>query len=144
MNQSEQSLGEKLRQAHVDLREDLGLLAETLRPQNVVTLHVLQERLQQTQTHILNHFRLEEQGGYLQEVREAEPRLSREIDQLQAEHGQLIKDLQALLADLEEEAEVDNTVRKKVQTWIKHVRHHESRENLLVEDAFTLDIGDKD
>ncbi|MGF1583206.1 MAG: hemerythrin domain-containing protein [Gemmataceae bacterium] len=144
MTEPQQTVGKMLLEAHTDLREDLAKLAETLRPQCATTVAQLSARLQETQDHILEHFRLEEEGGYLQEIREAEPRLNREIDHLYEEHAVLAKVLQGLIDDLQAETTIDDTVRKKVQSWIKHVRKHESCENLLVEDVFVLDIGDKD
>ena len=88
-----QSLAETLEQAHSALREDLECLLEP-----VDTPTEIHERLVKARVHILDHFRFEELGGYLDAIRLRHPRLDRAIQHLLEEHGQLMQTLESLIA----------------------------------------------
>jgi hypothetical protein len=94
--------------------------------------------------HLTEHFRFEEQNGYMDVVREREPRLERTIQQLAEEHGQLTRSLDALIKEAGKATSLGDALREAILSWIECVRQHEARENDLVQDAFDLDIGVED
>ncbi len=144
MNQTGPAIAEALGQAHATLLEDLRQLEEAVCSTAKPEPAQLTARLETTQRHIAEHFRFEEQNGYLEVVRKREPRLERATQQLAAEHQQLARALEALRAEARSAPRLDNGLREKVKQWVESVRQHEVRENDLVQDAFDLDIGAED
>lgn len=136
--------GEALGRAHTALLKDLLELEEAGRPASRSSLPVLRSRLEATSVHIMEHFRFEEQNGYMETIRQREPRLGRAIDELAKEHGQLLKSLDIVLEETFTAPCIDETIGAKISEWINQVRQHEARENQLVQDAFNLDIGPED
>jgi hypothetical protein len=104
----------------------------------------LQTRLRVTRAHLAEHFRLEEQDGYMDAVRKRDPRFERTIQQLAQEHGQLERSLATLIAEAEKARSLDQAPQEGIRKWIEDVRAHEIRETDLVQDAFDLDIGTED
>jgi hypothetical protein len=141
MGRTETSVAEALRQTHAALLDDLRKLEQAVRPASEKGLAVVRARLDATHAHITEHFRFEEQNGYMETVRKREPRLERAIQQLIEEHHQLTQSLDALIGEARAAASLDDTVRAEVQRWLECVRRHEVRENDLIQDAFDLDIG---
>jgi DNA-binding transcriptional ArsR family regulator len=144
MGRTEPSVAEALARAHAALLEDLRKLEEAARPASGEGLAELRARLSATQTHVTEHFRFEEQNGYMDAVRKREPRLERTIQQLAEEHRQLAQSLAVLLEQARAATSLDDPFREAVRRWIERVREHEARENDLVQDAFNLDIGAED
>jgi hypothetical protein len=135
------SLGEALGRAHAKLLDDLQQLEDVASGESVAKLH---QRLASTRTDLLAHFRFEERGGYMEAVKQQEPRLERFVDQLAHEHKDLADALEALVGQARVAAGLDAALRAGVRGWIERVRAHEARENDLVQNAFNLDIGAKD
>jgi cell division septum initiation protein DivIVA len=144
MNQTGVSVAEDLRQAHATLLQDVGTLEDAARPTANEDLTEFRSRLAATRKHIAEHFRFEEQNGYMDTIRKREPRLERAIEQLAQEHRQLAQALEALMADAAAATTMADSLRERVREWIGHLRQHELRENELVQAAFNLDIGAED
>jgi hemerythrin-like domain-containing protein len=144
MEKTALSATEALSRAHTALREDLRRLDETVRRAAADDCPSVRACLDATRAHITEHFRIEEENGYLGTVRKREPRLEHAIQQLVEEHRQLTRSLQALIATANADATVDEAFRTEVRKWIDHIRRHEKRENDLVQEAFNLDIGPED
>jgi predicted PilT family ATPase len=144
MGTTETSVAETLTRAHEALLEDLRKLAEAVRPASTEGLAELRARLDATRGHIAEHFRFEEQNGYMDAVRKREPRLERTIQQLADEHRELLQSLDAVIEEARAAPGLDGTLREEVRQWGEAVRRHEVRENDLVQDAFNLDIGAED
>jgi hypothetical protein len=104
----------------------------------------LRLRLEVTQEHVTEHFRFEESQGYMDAVRNREPRLERTIQQLADEHQHLAGALEALIERVRTATCLDEALRAAVRDWLDHLRRHEVRENLLVQEAFNVDIGPED
>jgi hypothetical protein len=141
---TENSVAEALCRAHVALLEDLRKLEEAARPASGESLTELRARLGATQAHVTEHFRFEEQNGYLDAVRKREPRLERAIQQLAEEHRALAESLEVLIKQARAATTLDDPFREAIRRWVERVREHEARENDLVQDAFNLDIGAED
>jgi hemerythrin-like domain-containing protein len=144
MNESRNSPVEALRQAHQELLEDLQELERAANPGTREAPAQMHTRLDALREHLTEHFRFEEQDGYMDAVRQREPHREREINQLQEEHGQLAQSLDHLLAEVRGMSRLDDVFGEKVRAWVERVRHHEAHENRLVLRAFTQDVGTKD
>jgi hypothetical protein len=99
-------------------------------------------RLDRTRAHLAEHFRFEEENGYLAGVLERAPHLERAIHHLREEHGELLRSLDALGAEARGAAARD--VRAGVLEWIRQARKHERSENVLVQDAYNIDLTAED
>ncbi len=141
MGRAENSVAEALRRAHAVLLEDLRRLDEAARPASGEGIVGLRARLETTQAHIAEHFRFEEQNGYMDTVRKREPRLERAIQQLAEEHRQLAQSLAALIEEGWMVASLEARFRDEVRAWVERVRQHEVHEEDLVQDSFNLDLG---
>jgi hemerythrin-like domain-containing protein len=144
MNKLQVSLADVLSRAHQELREDLRDLEKAVdlasreAPAQMVT------RLDGLRKHLTEHFRLEEDNGYLDSVRQRQPSRGREIDVLKEEHRQLALALDALLGEAREAGNLGDAFAEKVRAWVEQVRRHESHENRLVQEAFNQDISAED
>jgi hypothetical protein len=143
MERTENAFARALHRAHVRLLEDLRALEAAARPSGE-GLPELRARLGATRTHIADHFRFEEQDGYLEAVRKREPRLERAVRQLAEEHARLARALDDLITEAGAAATLSDALRDQVRGWVGQVRQHEDRENALVQEAFNLDIGAED
>jgi hypothetical protein len=135
---------EALGRAHTALLDDLRRLEEAACPPPGDGPSELETRLGATQAHITDHFRFEEEDGYMDVLRKSQPHLERVIGQLADEHRELAAALAALLEQARAVRELDGKARTAVREWIARVRRHESRENQLVQDGFNRDIGTDD
>ncbi len=138
------SLADALERAHRALLNDLQILEEACRPVSPESLPRLRRRLRDTQKHIAEHFRFEEQNGYMDSVRKREPRLGRVVDDLAMQHGQLSQFLDDLIGEAEAAKSLEQELQSRVAEWIRAVQAHESAENRLVQDVFNLDLGAED
>jgi hypothetical protein len=141
---TENSVAEALGRAHAALLADLRELEQAARPSSRQGLASLRARLSATQTHVTEHFRFEEQNGYMEAVLKREPCLERAIQQLAEEHRSLAQSLAVLIEQARAATSLDDPFREEVRGWVECVRQHEARENEVVQDAFNLDIGAED
>jgi hypothetical protein len=144
MKRTEHSVATALGQAHAALLHDLGKLEEAANPTSHEGLAELLARLSATRAHVIEHFRFEEQNGYMDAVRKREPRLDRTIDQLAEEHGLLAQSLGVLIEHARSAASPDDPFREEIRKWVERVREHEARESAVVQDAYNLDISAED
>jgi iron-sulfur cluster repair protein YtfE (RIC family) len=138
------SAADALARAHAALLMDLHKLEEAARMPSTEGMAELRRRLEVTQKHLIEHFRFEEQDGYMDLLRKHEPRLERVIQQLADEHHHLAQTLTTLV----ERARVATTPKEalgaQVRAWVERVRRHEARENDLVQNTFNLEISAED
>jgi hypothetical protein len=144
MEKNEPSVAEALGRAHAALLEDLRKLEEAVLPASREGPAELRARLDATRRHLAEHFRFEEQNGYMDAVRKREPRLERTIQQLAEEHRRLAESLDGLIAQAGSAGRLEARFREQVRGWVADVQQHEIRENDLVQDAFNLDISAED
>jgi DNA-binding transcriptional ArsR family regulator len=144
VGRTDTSVAEALVRAHAALLADVRELEQAVGPSAREGVAELRARLGATQAHVTEHFRFEEQNGYLDAVRRREPRLERTIQQLAEEHRQLARSLEVLVEQATAAASLNDPFRKEVRGWVERLRQHEVRENDLVQDAFNLDIGAED
>jgi hypothetical protein len=88
--------------------------------------------------------RLRDEGGYLSEVLAAFPSWYPRVDELHEERRRLFRSLRALNSALDRcerlHAVVD-PVRTGLRNWISRVTNHRREERLVIQEAFTLDVG---
>jgi iron-sulfur cluster repair protein YtfE (RIC family) len=144
MKTSETTFAETLEQAHRDLLSDLQHLKEAVRSGFRESPTGLGTCLRELQTHLADHFRFEEQDGYLAPVLKEEPRFGPVIEELLAEHRQLTQALDALLQEIRNACILPDDFGERIRAWVKRVRHHEARENALVQEAYycSAAVGD--
>jgi hypothetical protein len=136
MKRSEETFVETLQQEHVDLLGDLQQLEEAARPGSGETPAGLSARLGKTQAHVVDHYRFEEQDGYMAPVLKAEPRFGPVVQELLEEHRQIAQALDALIREARTAQSLTDGLGERVRDWVKQVRQHESRENHLVQEAY--------
>jgi signal transduction histidine kinase len=144
MQKSHKSLAEVIQRAHHMLLADLSRLEELGCTSARGSVAELNTQLRTVQTHLLRHFRLEEQDGYMDAVLKRDPGQERAVQQVLSEHQQLSESLSALIKDLSDRLRIEEALRLQLGEWIESVRQHESRENLLIENVFNQDIGAED
>ena len=103
-------------------------------------LGAIRERLAQ-------YFRLEEEDGYMDQVPRRDPSAVRAFTGLMAERSRLMQSLGTIIEASKSNdfrlSEIDS-IRGMITDWIRALRQYETRKNVLTEDAFDQDIGDKD
>jgi hypothetical protein len=126
---------EGLFQAHATLRKDLGELEAAARAPEGAAAEGLADLLRRARAHLVEHFRFEEEDGYLPAVLLRDPNQGRRVEQLRDEHRRLFAALEALLDEAGRGA--TGAVRPKLLEWVAAVRRHEEREDALVQDVLT-------
>jgi len=144
MKSPQPSVAQALSLAHAALLEDLRNLEEASRLSSREGLAEFVTRLVAIHANVSEHFRFEEQNGYMHDVRKREPWLERTIAELGEEHRQLLGSLETLLGEAKAACSLDDRFREKARAWVEQVRHHEARENELLQDAFNRDISAED
>ena len=88
---------EGLRQAHSTLRSDLGELGAAARAPSGAAPEVLGAFLRRARAHLAEHFRFEEENGYMSAVLLRDPNQERHVQQSRDEHRRLFAALESLL-----------------------------------------------
>ena len=138
------SIVEVLRQVHTALLKDLARLEDAARFSVGTDSTEMRSRLERTRAHITEHFRFEEQNGYMDAVLAREPNLARTVESLREEHRQLAQELEGLIERTMTGQHLEDEFCDQVRSWLKSVRRHEARENTLAQDAFNVDFGAQD
>jgi hypothetical protein len=140
MGQLRATYGDALLQAHRDLLRDLQALQAAARGMAPSGAD-LAACLDQARADLAEHFRFEEENGYLAAVLKRAPHLERAVRHLGEEHGELLRALDELRAAARSGAA---GVAARVEEWLQKVRKHERSENVLVQDAFNVDLAAED
>jgi len=103
------------------------------------------KQLRKLNTSMLNHFDLEEEGGYLAEIIAEAPHTYNDVKNLEAQHEQFTCDLSGIILALKQmenyNAEKLKECRENLAKLISALREHEKTENTLVQTAYSTDIG---
>jgi 4-oxalocrotonate tautomerase len=132
----ERSFADALHEAHTALLRALQELERAIGPTSSDGPADLLPRLGQVRTHLTAHFRFEEEGGYMAPVLKEEPRLHAEVQRLFIEHSQMAQALDAIIEGVGRGPSLQDSSRQQIRFWIGTVRHHETRENDLVQEAY--------
>jgi hypothetical protein len=136
MEQPQDSFAEALKEAHTDLLRDLLELERAAGSETRGGPEELAARLGKVRAHLTEHFRFEEEGGYMAPVLKEEPKFTRVAEELLAQHGQMAQALDELLEEIARVRTWQDALRERLRAWVGQVRQHESRENKLVQEAF--------
>lgn len=138
------TVADNLAQAHEALMRDLRHL-ETAARNSALPAPELRQTLTVVQEHVREHFRLEEENGYMTAVQSRQPQRERELEKLRTEHRALARSLADIIgAYCCSGGTATESLRARIRSWIKDMKHHEEHENHLVQDAFNLDIWAED
>ncbi len=98
--------------------------------------------------HLKEHFDLEEDGGFMTPVLEAQPASAPTVKFLQDEHQVLLNELDKLVETMCQPACLTNPECEKLCEDFKQLmatlRKHERNEDQLMQSVYTVDIGTKD
>jgi hypothetical protein len=132
--------GDALLRTHRALLKSLHALGSAVQTTSEERLPALLACLDTTRDRLAEHFRFEEQNGYLASVLEYQPHLERTVGRLAQEHVELLRYLDELCAEARASQIATVPLRQKVVRWIARVRQHERSEDVLVQDAFIVDL----
>jgi hemerythrin-like domain-containing protein len=131
-----------LRQLGKLLREHIVAMPDSNRSEWIRGLRAAFDRLAK---HLEQNFTAQEAAGYLNPVLERRPTLWHEVEELRAEHPQLLHmahRIQQELADVQPaQAVLLADITARVQRFIAVIDQHDQRENMITLVATSLDIG---
>jgi iron-sulfur cluster repair protein YtfE (RIC family) len=136
MTTPELSFADTFHDAHTTLLRDLQELEKAAASSSREAAAELRTRLGKLHMHLADHFRFEEEGGYMAPVLKEEPRFRGVIQELFAEHRQMAQALEALIQEVGTSPTLQHGSRQKIHAWVRQVRHHETRENNLVQEVY--------
>jgi iron-sulfur cluster repair protein YtfE (RIC family) len=100
--------------------------------------------LEQVRGELTQHFAEEEQGGCLEEAVSRCPRLSPDANRIEAEHVELLAELNRLIAEAKDGPENVATrvaVERDFDELCKQLHAHEAAENALLREAFGASVN---
>lgn len=94
------------------------------------------------------HFALEEEGGFMQPVLEMNPLCAPTLELLKQEHELFLRQFKTLIANFERAESIKKSdlqpVCHRFKNLIQSLRHHEEKEDQILQETFLRDIGTKD
>jgi hypothetical protein len=138
------TFGDALLQAHRSLLKDLRALHRAVQATPAERPAELAAVLEGARANVHRHFHFEERNGYTASVLEVQPHLERAVQRLHEEHGRLLRWLDGLIAEVRSASALSDELREQVRGWLRGIQRHERSENILVQDAFNLDIGSEE
>lgn len=144
------TLAQRIDDDHHRLRDTVRQLLEALEdetPKENFLIWKLEflSRMRDFQHQLLKHFDLEELGGFMDTVLRTAPQYARQVDQLEIEHDDLIKDLDRAIAtfkgaDCASSPKVMRA-RERVRELVSALDAHEAVENELIQNVYNQDLG---
>jgi hypothetical protein len=144
MNQIETAIPDALFEAHRTLRSELRHLRNAIRSVPADHPGDIASQMEVVRSDLWEHFRFEEENGYMSSVVQLRPHLTRAVEQLREEHTELMRSLVELISEARSTTHLNAAFRDRLSAWLVAVGRHEQSENLLVHDAFNLDIEAED
>lgn len=132
---------------HIHLTRTIGELEHWITETSdfgVPNFGELGTRLKTLRTVLVEHFRHEEEDGYLHEPLAIAPRFSRDAEELLVQHGEFLDRLNGLirrLRDYEVPFETWQQAAAVFQAFLADLHQHETREIEIFQAAFEDDIG---
>lgn len=143
-------LASQIEKEHECIKRDMGDIKEEvtkdIAPQDFSDWRMeFVWRLRDFRNHLLKHFDLEEEGGFMNEILSEAPEAMNKVKKLEAEHGQIISNVDGILADLKEMQQKEisrfEEVRNRVTQLLTTVRNHEEAENDLIQKVYYQEYG---
>ena len=108
----------------------------------------LSQRLVTLHDELFRHFRFEDEGGMVEELTVAHPRFADRINEVVAEHPQMLKAVRSIMVDAlsysEGEKPEDPKLRRRVLAVLDQLAEHERKETDLIQRAEYRDTGAAD
>jgi hypothetical protein len=104
----------------------------------------LASRLVELRDILADHFRREEQGGYMTPALSAAPQLARQVSELQSQHEVLLERIDDLVSRLrccDPAFPGWQVAKEEFEEILSDLREHEVAENMLMQSAFEQDVG---
>lgn len=105
----------------------------------------LLRELRDFQYHLLKHFDLEEDGGFMADLIAHVPRMSGPIAALEEEHVELIAVLDAIVSEFKRIESLSqwrvSDLPSRIMSLLGALREHEAAECSLIQEAYYQDIG---
>jgi len=135
---------------HEQLHGAMSTIAEDARAR--VSVDEFQEhrlqllmRLRDFQNHLLKHFDLEEEGGFLESLVTIAPHNAKKVEDLEREHKKILVDLRQILSDVKEAANPQSPffvrARDQLDSLFSLIDDHEARERELLQVSYFQDLG---
>jgi hypothetical protein len=139
MTKTERPISEKVLRAHREIDGELKRLEEVIAPSGFPGMGSLHTNLDKAYSLLIEHFRIEEEEGYMTEVLKKAPNTDRIVRDLQEQHKTLSHTLGDLMDDVKiMEAELEKLC-AKLREWIEMAQAHELRESSLLTEVFGAD-----
>lgn len=149
-NGTEQLSTEKIEEDHVRLKavmtsisEDLDRSVSSPEFSDWKTTFILS--LRDFQSQLLKHFDLEEDGGFIEEMKRLAPQWMHRIEGIEEDHDRIRKQLRTIIADLkacQSRSEYDQTAcRGRILELIDHLHEHEREEHDMIQMAHNQVYG---
>jgi hemerythrin-like domain-containing protein len=145
----DEQLGLRLQEEHKALLKLSQILKEHIaaQPRGNLTrwLQGLRVAFDRLYAHIERCIAMKTEDGYLETILKIRPTLTRQVESIKSEHGQLLRMGAGIRDDLtalrpEEQVLVADAC-ARVQRFMSVVDQHEQRENMIVMFAFNQDLG---
>lgn len=150
MSIQKSSLARQVEKEHECLKRDLGDIQNELRKE--ISAAQFPDwrmefvwRLRDFKNHLMKHFDLEEDGGFMSEIINEKPEAMSKVRKLEAEHNIFASSLDGIMTDLklmraEEISELD-AIRNRVLQLITDLHAHEEAENRLIQSVYCREYG---
>ncbi len=150
MSLKKSDIAVQIEQEHACLKRDMVDIKET------VTREVAEKefpdwklefmwRLRDFKNHLSKHFDLEEEGGFMKEILTEKPEAMSKVKKLEAEHNQILSDLDGILKDLKmmdvrDFSKIED-IRNRVTQLVSTIHAHESAEQELMQAVYCQEYG---
>lgn len=132
------------RRLHQMIRQTRAAVIQTGGPDRDASVEDVLHVLRIMREELAKHFQEEEAGGCMDEAVSRCPRLSAEVERIEAEHPELLAQLDALII---EAADLDKSVRNRVafenafDNLCRQIHAHESAENAVLRQGFGSNVN---
>jgi len=130
-----------MKRAQLALQHQLRELEQLVAPHAADHLPDVRIRLKAVLSLVKEHFRIEEQDGYMNAVKEQDQRFESELQCFRDEHRAMRRELEFLVDEADSLQQIDAEFSESVHGWIDRFRMHEKNEIDLVQEAFDVDVG---
>lgn len=144
-----EGIAKRLQTEHEALRQMTQLIREHLATTPAGSqsrwLEALKAAFERLHAHMKRSIAMKEQDGYLEVILKERPTLARQVEAINAEHGQLIRLADGIRDDLArtkpEDGMLIGDLSARILRYVAIVGQHEQKENMIVLFAFNQDLG---
>jgi iron-sulfur cluster repair protein YtfE (RIC family) len=130
--------------AHRDLLQHIKKLNDLVNAKQWLSALALRRELELIRDELTEHFRFEEEGGYMSAVVQRQPQMANAIGELRNDHDSLAITLNGFIERIGPSFLPHDEFLSEIHDWMNSLREHETRENRIVQEAFNMEIGGGD